>query len=269
MNDSEKQLESVSPAVLDGGPRATMDPTSSEPARELPDRRQWLGLGVAAGISLYAANLLGQDKTEVKQDPVKEAGSNQNADTKAATQDDAVAEVAKDVSEMTEAEVQSYQPKYNRLGSDEKYVIQKKGTERAFVGKYTDTKTEGTYICRQCNQPLYHSNDKFHSGCGWPSFDDEIAGSVTRVLDADGYRIEIVCSNCGGHLGHVFEGEQFTVKNTRHCVNSISMKLVNKNKELPAVIKSRETLIREWTAVQEKKRQDAAQSESGKSETGK
>ncbi|MBL8889261.1 MAG: methionine-R-sulfoxide reductase [Planctomycetaceae bacterium] len=168
---------------------------------------------------------------------------------------------------MTEEEVNSYEPKYNKLNTEEKYVIQKKGTERAFTGKYTDTKAEGTYICRQCNQPLYRSNDKFHSNCGWPSFDDEIPGAVTRALDADGYRIEILCSNCGGHLGHVFEGEQFTVKNTRHCVNSISMKLINKNKDLPEVIKSRETLLKEWTEAQEKKREEAdkatKQTESG------
>jgi peptide-methionine (R)-S-oxide reductase len=129
------------------------------------------------------------------------------------------------------------QPKFNELTDAEVRVIVGKGTERPFTGEYTDLKEAGTFICRRCNLPLYRSNDKFDSHCGWPSFDDEIPGAVARHRDADGRRVEIVCANCGGHLGHVFDGEQMTDKNTRHCVNSISLQFISSDKPLPPVIR--------------------------------
>ena len=113
--------------------------------------------------------------------------------------------------------------KYNELNDEEKYVIENKGTEYPFTGKYNDFYEKGIFTCKKCNAPLYKSEDKFKSGCGWPSFDDEIEGAIKRVPDRDGRRVEIVCASCGGHLGHVFEGERLTAKNTRHCVNSISL----------------------------------------------
>lgn len=124
-------------------------------------------------------------------------------------------------------------PWYTTLTAEEEQVIVHKGTERPFSGKLYKTDDEGTYTCRRCNAPLYYSESKFDAQCGWPSFDDEVAGAVMRVTDADGRRTEIQCANCGAHLGHVFTGEQFTAKNTRHCVNSLSMDFVKAGDALP------------------------------------
>jgi methionine-R-sulfoxide reductase len=116
--------------------------------------------------------------------------------------------------------------KLNPLTPEEQRVILGKGTEYPFTGEYDQHYAAGTYVCRQCDAPLYRSDSKFDAHCGWPAFDAEIPGAVARHPDRDGHRIEINCANCGGHLGHVFEGEGFTPTNTRHCVNSISMKFV-------------------------------------------
>jgi len=118
----------------------------------------------------------------------------------------------------------------NKLTPQEEHVIVHKGTEPPFSGIYDDFYEVGTYVCRRCESPLYRSEDKFNAHCGWPAFDDEIPGAVNRRLDDDMRRIEITCANCGAHLGHVFEGEHLTQKNTRHCVNSLSMRFIPKEK---------------------------------------
>jgi peptide-methionine (R)-S-oxide reductase len=126
--------------------------------------------------------------------------------------------------------------KYNELTQEEKRVIENQGTEMPFTGEYDDFFVDGTFICKRCNAPLFSSKSKFDAHCGWPAFDENFPDAVKRLTDADGIRTEIECANCGAHLGHVFEGEQLTDTNTRHCVNSISIKFVLKDQKLPEVI---------------------------------
>ena len=124
---------------------------------------------------------------------------------------------------LTGVVIMNAEEKYRELNDLEKFVIEQKGTERPFTGIYTDHFEEGLYKCKKCGEPLFKSDNKFHSSCGWPSFDDAIPGQVKEQTDADGRRTEILCTNCGAHLGHVFMGEGFTDKNVRHCVNSVSL----------------------------------------------
>ena len=133
---------------------------------------------------------------------------------------------------MSESANSQEKLQYNDLTKEESYIINNKGTERPFTGKYNKSKEKGTYVCKRCGSALYHSTDKFESDCGWPSFDDEIKGAVLRLPDPDGMRTEIECASCGAHLGHVFTGERLTSKNVRHCVNSLSMDFI------PAVVEA-------------------------------
>jgi peptide-methionine (R)-S-oxide reductase len=125
---------------------------------------------------------------------------------------------------------------YNKLTPEEKRVIEDKHTEAPFTGEYDDFFIDGTFICRKCNAPLFSSQAKFEANCGWPAFDDYYPGSVNQLPDPDGSRTEIRCTNCGAHLGHVFTGERLTAKNTRHCVNSLSIRFIKKGQKLPEVL---------------------------------
>ena len=134
-----------------------------------------------------------------------------------------------DNTQNEESKSDSNKTQFRELTAAEKRVIVNKGTERPFTGKYDKFYEKGTYHCKRCDAVLYRSDSKFDSGCGWPSFDDEVEGAVKRIPDSDGIRTEIQCANCGAHLGHVFLNEGFTLKNTRHCVNSISLVFVPDN----------------------------------------
>lgn len=151
-----------------------------------------------------------------------------------------VGQIIQSQKQVNSSSIQKAMTQYNKLSAEEARVILHKGTERpdgwGYKGEYTKTDAQGLYCCRQCNSPLYTSEHKFQSDCGWPAFDDEIKDSVRREADADGRRVEILCENCGGHLGHVFKGEGLTAKNVRHCVNSVSMKFYAKGTEPPKKI---------------------------------
>lgn len=199
------------------------------------------GLVLTAALMVGSLSLIADDKPVVLSTPITDAAvetavDTGDKDTSAKSVGETVLSESDKAGKETDKQEVKY-GKYNPLNQFESWVILNKGTEPAGPGGFTNTKKEGTYICRRCNAKLYDSKDKFESHCGWPSFDDEIKGSIRRNRDADGVRIEILCSNCDAHLGHVFSGEQMTEKDTRHCVNSISMKFIPKGREIPAKIK--------------------------------
>jgi len=192
-----------------------------------------------AGQSVLPQVLAADEPAGPAKQPSDAAGAAGDEADKSSGQEPAKAAAKKSKGKAVTEDSPDAPSEYNKLSEFESWVILRKGTERAFTGEYTDLKDPGTFICRRCNAPLYDAKTKFESHCGWPSFDDEIKGAVKKSRDADGYRIEITCENCGGHLGHVFYGEGMTAKNTRHCVNSVSMKFVPQGEKLPAVVRKK------------------------------
>nr|WP_236649614.1 methionine-R-sulfoxide reductase [Rhodopirellula sp. SM50] len=219
---------------------------------DAPLASQQVGTDPSEPVVLVGDSSPAESTTETADQSVKESGDEKSPNETAPESEKPT--VTESSEKPAPKQKLQFVEEYNVLDRNAAYVILNKGTEPPGPGGYTMTKDPGTYICRQCNARLYRSDDKFESHCGWPSFDDEIKGAVRRETDADGYRTEILCANCGGHLGHVFEGERFTEKNTRHCVNSISMKFIPEGKELPAklVIKDEKEVEKQGKETAEK-----------------